>query len=122
MAEHSLGHARESQQALDEAIAKTATDVAYQIAQAYAWCGEEDKAFEWLDRAYRQRDGGLTELKTDPLVVALRSDPRFKAMLEKINLPARWRRPGRACPGADVREGPVGVDGSPRRIIATCER
>jgi TolB-like protein len=86
MAEHSLGHARESQQALDDAIAKTAQTSAYQIAEAYAWRGEKDKAFEWLERAYRQRDGGLTQLKTDPLFASLRSDPRFKAMLRKINL------------------------------------
>jgi TolB-like protein/Flp pilus assembly protein TadD len=87
MAEHSLGHARESQQALDEAIANAAQIVAYQIAYAYAWRGEKNKAFEWLERAYRQHDGGLTQLKTDPLLAALRSDPRFKAMLKKINLP-----------------------------------
>jgi TolB-like protein len=87
MAEHSLGHARESQQALDEAIAKTAQVSAYQIACAYAWRGEKDKAFEWLERAYRQRDGGLAQMKTDPLTAALWSDPRFKAMLKKINLP-----------------------------------
>jgi TolB-like protein/lipoprotein NlpI len=87
MAEHSLGHARESQQALDEAIAKAAQNSAYQIAEAYAWRGEKDKALEWLERAHRQRDGGLTHLKTDPVFAALRSDPRFKAMLRKINFP-----------------------------------
>ena len=87
MAEHTLGRARESQQALDEAIAKAAQGAAYQIAQAYAWRGEKDKAFEWVERAYRQRDGGLTWLKIDPLVASLHGDPRFKAMLRKINLP-----------------------------------
>jgi tetratricopeptide (TPR) repeat protein len=87
MAEHSLGHVRESQQALDEAIAKSAQVAAYQIAEAYAWRGEKDKTFEWLERAYRQRDGGLSQLKTDTLTAALWSDPRFKSMLRKINLP-----------------------------------
>ncbi|MGO9852282.1 MAG: TIR domain-containing protein [Steroidobacteraceae bacterium] len=87
MAEHSLGHANESKQALDDAIAKTAQSMAYQIAEAYAWRGEADKAFEWLERAYRQRDGGLAGLKVDPLFSSLRSDPRYAAMLKKINLP-----------------------------------
>jgi TolB-like protein/lipoprotein NlpI len=86
MAEHSLGHAKESQHALDEAIAKAARTGAYQIAEAHAWRGETDKAFEWLERAYRQRDGGLGALKSDPLLPALRGDPRYKALLTKINL------------------------------------
>ncbi|MBV8496323.1 MAG: TIR domain-containing protein [Gammaproteobacteria bacterium] len=86
MAEHSLAHDRESRLALDEAIAKDAQSAAYQIAEAFAWRGERDRAFEWLDRAYRQRDGGLVILRADSLMRPLRADPRFKAMLKKINL------------------------------------
>jgi TolB-like protein/Tfp pilus assembly protein PilF len=88
MAAHDLGHATESQQALDEVIAKDAQGSAYQIANVYAWRGERDKAFEWLDRAYAQRDAGLSYIKSDPLLVKLRSDPRYTAMLKKMNLPA----------------------------------
>ncbi len=87
MAEHSLGHAKESQQALDELIAKHASDGAYQVAEAFAWRGEKDKAFEWLERAYQQRDGGLSEVKVDLLLDRLHGDPRFKALLKKMNLP-----------------------------------
>jgi len=87
MAEHTLGNTKASQQALDQLIGTEAADAAYQIADVYAWRGETDKAFEWLERAYRQRDGGLAQLKTDPLFAALRTDPRFKAMLRKINVP-----------------------------------
>jgi ribosomal protein L17 len=87
MAEHSLGRAKESRRALDELIAKTAPGNAYGIAEAHAWRGETDKAFEWLERAYQQRDGGLDALKIDPLLESLRTDPRYKAMLKKINLP-----------------------------------
>jgi TolB-like protein len=87
MAEHSLGHAKKSQQALDELIAKHAPDGAYQVAEALAWRGEKDKAFEWLERAYQQRDGGLSEVKVDLLLDRLHGDPRFKAVLEKMNLP-----------------------------------
>jgi tetratricopeptide (TPR) repeat protein len=87
MAEHSLGHAKESQQALDELIAKHAADGAYQVAEALAWRGEKDKAFEWLERAYQQRDGGLSEIKVDLLLDHLHADPRFNALLKKMNLP-----------------------------------
>ena len=87
MAEYSLGHAKESQQALDEQIAKYAQGSAYQVAEIYAWRGEKDKAFEWLDRAYAQHDGGLSFIKNDPLIAKLRGDPRYAAMLKKLGLP-----------------------------------
>ena len=86
MAEHSLGHAGESRRALDESVAKVAKESAYQIAEAFAWCGESDKAFEWLDRAYRQHDGGLASINTDPLLVSLHAHPRYKVFLRKMNL------------------------------------
>jgi tetratricopeptide (TPR) repeat protein len=87
MAEHTLGHAKDSQQALDEPIAKHALIVAYQIAEAFAWRGEKDRAFEWLERAQNQRDFGLIAIKTDPLLKSLHADPRFNALLRKMNLP-----------------------------------
>ncbi|HYX75427.1 MAG TPA: TIR domain-containing protein [Steroidobacteraceae bacterium] len=87
MAEHSLGHVKESQQALEELIARHALDGAYQVSEALAWRGEKDKAFEWLERAYQQRDGGLSEVKVDLLLDSLHGDRRFKALLRKLNLP-----------------------------------
>jgi TolB-like protein/Tfp pilus assembly protein PilF len=87
MAEHTLGHARESQLALDELIAKYAHDSAYQVAEVHAWRGEPDKAFEWLERAYEQRDGGISSIKIDPLLKPLWTDARFAAMLKKLGLP-----------------------------------
>jgi len=87
MAEHTLGDAKASQQALEKLIATGAVDAAYQIAEVYAWRGEKDKAFEWLERAYRQQDGGLADLRGDLQLASLRSDPRYVAMLRKLNFP-----------------------------------
>ncbi len=87
MSEHSLGHKAQSQQALEELAGKHVREAAYQIAQVHAWRAESDMAFEWLDRAYRQRDGGLSGLRGDPLMASLRTDPRFNAMLRKLKLP-----------------------------------
>jgi TolB-like protein/Flp pilus assembly protein TadD len=87
MAQHSLGHKAESQRSLDKAIAEAAASSAYQIAEVYAWRGETELAFQWLERAYRQRDGGLSGLKTDALMGSLRADPRYAQMLRKVNLP-----------------------------------
>jgi TolB-like protein len=87
MAEHSLGHPKESQQALDALIAKYAQGAGYQIAEIYAWRGEKDHAFEWLDRAYQQHDGGLSGIKEDPVLASLRDDARFTAIVHKLQLP-----------------------------------
>jgi len=89
MTEHTLGDKKGSQQALDELIAKRAQEDADEIAEAYAWRGEKDRAFEWLERAYQQRDGGLSTIKTDPTLASLRADPRFNVLLRKMKLPVR---------------------------------
>ncbi len=66
---------------------KYAGGAAYQIAEAHAFRGEVDLAFEWLERAYDQRDGGVSEIKGDPLMRGLVGDPRYKAFLRKLKLP-----------------------------------
>jgi TolB-like protein len=86
-AEHTLGHAIESQRALDEAIAKGAVSNASDIAEVYAWRGEKDKAFEWMNKAYQRRDMSLAEIKILRSMDSLRGDPRYRALLRKMNLP-----------------------------------
>jgi len=54
----------------------------------YAFRGENDHAFEWLERAYAQHDSGLAEIKADPLLKNLQRDPRYAAFLKKMRLPA----------------------------------
>ena len=86
LAEHKLGHAKESQKALDELIAGYGQDYAVQIAEVYAWRGEKEQAFAWLDRAYAQRDGGLSDIKLDLFLAPLKTDPRFTAFVRKMGL------------------------------------
>jgi TolB-like protein/predicted Ser/Thr protein kinase len=87
MAEHSLGHPRESQQALEALVAKHAQEQAYQIAEVYAWRGEKSQALDWLERAYRQRDGGLSFIKIAPTLTSLHGEARFKMLLHRLQLP-----------------------------------
>jgi hypothetical protein len=58
-----------------------------EIADAYAYRGELDQAFTWLDRAYSQKDAGLYLIKVDPFFKNPKDDPRYKAFLRKMKLP-----------------------------------
>ncbi|HEY2463806.1 MAG TPA: protein kinase [Steroidobacteraceae bacterium] len=86
MIEHAGAHDKQADAALKELIAKNAADSAYQIADVYAWRGEKDKAFEWLQRAYQQRDSGLNGIAYDPLLASLKADPRYGALLKQLEL------------------------------------
>jgi tetratricopeptide (TPR) repeat protein len=59
----------------------------YLIADVYATIGETDEAFAWLERGYRERDPIMAELKSNPVVDPLRSDPRFDDLLRRIGFP-----------------------------------
>ena len=61
----------------------------YEIALVYAGLKNKDKAFEWMEKAYRVRDKGMTFLKVDPCVDPLRSDPRFQSLLQRVGFPAK---------------------------------
>jgi TolB-like protein/DNA-binding winged helix-turn-helix (wHTH) protein len=87
LAYRALGREQDSNAALAELIAKHHTFSAYQVAQVYAYRGEPDKSFEWLERAYEQRDAGLTEISTDPLLKNLRHDKRYTEFLKTMRLP-----------------------------------
>ena len=60
---------------------------AYAAAENHACRGEADLTFEWLERAYRQRDGDLESLKVNPWLRSLHEDPRFRAFLRKLKFP-----------------------------------
>ena len=84
---HALGRRSESDAALAVLKSKYGGEMAYQIAEVHAFRGEADLAFEWLERAYDQRDGGASQIKGDRLFHPLIDDPRYKAFLKKMKLP-----------------------------------
>jgi hypothetical protein len=73
---------------------KTGYASPFMIARLYADRGEKDKAFGWLDVAYRERDCLLIGLNVWPQFAALRSDPRFVDLVTKIGLPKQAGRRG----------------------------
>ena len=89
MSQHALGQRAQCDAALHELIDKCADDGALQIAEAFAYLGDRDRAFEWLERAYAQRDSGLAQMQSWPLLRNLHRDPRWRSFLEKMGFSAR---------------------------------
>ena len=85
--EHGIGHRAAANAALQELTAKHAESGACQIAEVHATRGEVDPAFEWLERAFAQRDPGLSEMKSNRLLRGLHADARWIALLRKMGLP-----------------------------------
>ena len=86
--EHELGHPAESEAPLDLILrSPRVMSSAYQLAQIYAFRGETDHAFQWLGHAIESHDGGLVQVKFDPILRPLHKDPRFAALLQKMKLP-----------------------------------
>jgi len=81
------GRKTESDEALRTLITKAADSQAYSVAIAYAYRGDLTLAFQWLDRAYEQRDQGFIAFVGEPLLKNIKGDPRYKAFLKKMNLP-----------------------------------
>ena len=84
MAWHALGDRPKSDAALAELIRKFGEHAAYNIAYVFAFRGEADRAFEWLDKAVAYRDPGLPEISVNPLFANIHEDARWLPFLRKI--------------------------------------
>ena len=82
-----LGRKKEADFKLGQLIKEKQNEAEFQIAEIYAYRGEKNKAFEWLEDAYKQRDSGLTEMIGDPLLHNLEKDQRYFAFMKKMKLP-----------------------------------
>jgi TolB-like protein/lipoprotein NlpI len=84
MAYHTLGRKADSDAALANLIGKYEKNGSFNIAEALAYRGETERAFEWLDKADAYRDSGLMMLTTSPAFVGMHRDPRWSPFLRKI--------------------------------------
>src|SRR5207244_5514626 len=84
LAHYARGDRPAADAALAEMVARDRNLLAYQIAEVYAWRGETDNAFEWLQISLDNHDTGLLSLLIDPLLRSLRGDLRYKSMLDNI--------------------------------------
>jgi len=86
MVYYALGRRADSDAAMRRLEAESAGHWPFGMAETYAFRGETDKAFQWLNRAYTQKDE-LEFIKGNPTFRKVEQDPRYKAFLKKMNLP-----------------------------------
>jgi hypothetical protein len=80
-----VGQAREVLRQLEER-SRVEYVSPYHMAYVYTGLGEQDQAIDWLERAHAERAGAVYGIKGSFLFATLRSHPRFKALLMKMNL------------------------------------
>jgi TolB-like protein len=84
MALHDLGRFEESAAAMTRQIEEFGDgDFPEFIAEAYAWIGDRDAAFSWLEKTYGDNVTGIMRELMDPLWARVRGDPRRLEWLEK---------------------------------------
>ena len=88
LAQQTRGDQPEADAAVNMLIERHAADDPLGIAVVYAYRGEADKVFAWLDRAYALHEPRLIGNLTNPFLERYRSDPRFAALCHKMSLPA----------------------------------
>jgi hypothetical protein len=89
---HSLGRHEEERQMRQFMIDKEGQFWAFAIAKTYAWAGDPDKAFEWLDIAYKQKDSFMSQLVFNPWLANRHDDPRWEKILDKMELLEYWEK------------------------------
>lgn len=84
----SAGRSREARNVLARLLKRGRTQYvpSYWIALIHVGLGDRDRAFDWLERANRERSAWLAWIKVEPRFDRLRSDPRFSRLLRRVKL------------------------------------
>ena len=87
---HRLGRHEEEQPIRQKMVDDYSQTWPAGIAMTYAWHGDRDKAFEWLDIAFERRSLYMTNLLVNPWLVPLHIDPRWEELLGRMELQEYW--------------------------------
>jgi TolB-like protein len=82
-----LNRQSEAQAMLDQLVKENGDAAAYQYAGIYAQWGDMRTALKWIERAYEVKDPGVAFMKADPMLEPIRREPRFQAVVRKLNFP-----------------------------------
>jgi serine/threonine-protein kinase len=87
IAYNSLGRHTDAEAVLTKLKASKGNDAAYEYGEIYAQWGNTASALESLEAALRVRESWLVDLKTDPLLDPVRTEPRFQAIERELKFP-----------------------------------
>jgi len=90
-AKAAAGHTRDAEAVLEDLLELKQSKNTYvssrAIAAVYVWLNDNDSAVDWLERAVRERAAWMSFLGVDPLWDRIRNEPRFQAIVKRMNLP-----------------------------------
>jgi adenylate cyclase len=86
MALHSLGRQAEFEVVFEELKSRWGDESPSEVAHVYAWIGDAEAAFEWLDKAEAQNEPGLAGQFLQPFFSPLHTDPRWIAFRERMGV------------------------------------
>ena len=83
------GHREEALKALEDLrrLTHPKQPSPFRVALVYIGLDDTDRAFEWLEKGIEARSWQMPMLKANPVFDSIRSDPRFPALLDRVNLP-----------------------------------
>ena len=83
-----MGKPEEARRILTDWLARSRNEhvVPYTMALLHFALDDKDSGFEWLEKGFQEHDGWLMGIKVDYLLEHVRDDPRFRALLKKMNL------------------------------------
>ena len=87
LAQQLQGDAAAADTALQQFIAGNADNGAFQVAAVYGLRKDPEHMFQWLDRAYEDRDPGMSQLMVTPFLRDYQADPRFAALCARLKIP-----------------------------------
>jgi tetratricopeptide (TPR) repeat protein len=91
LAYSTLGREAEARTALENLVSEYGEQSPAFVAEAYSWRGEKDQAFEWLEKARKQKDIGLAYLLANRVFKSLWDDSRWSELLQNLNLLEYWQ-------------------------------
>jgi len=90
LGEHEAARAQLTERVKEVALADH--DIPYWLASAYAVEGERDEAFKWLERAISLGNENLPWFESNPVWQPLHDDPRFKALMRRVEVGLEQRQ------------------------------
>lgn len=82
-----MTHREKEARAALAALVDQSAGAEFQVAETFAFFGETEKSFEWLERARTLHDPGIIWSRRDRFLASIVDDPRYRAFLQRLGMP-----------------------------------